>query len=171
MNSPTYQQIFDAFNSCKQDAGVFTAAQDFQTISASPEVMLKTLGLVRTIGTPQQLQYHRTTYLRGLITALYKCQWQPRHTKGLIEATDWLISLKGDTTHVNHASRYLTQLRILANVVQQKVDVPEKKKAEWEKVLAKKKQPTKFRPFYAPEIVCERRSAHITHPRVFDDRI
>ena len=169
MNNPTYQQLFDAFNSFGQGVEASASVQNFQAISASPEAMLKTLALVKTLGTPRQLQYHRATYLRGLVTALYKSQWQPKHTKGLIAATDWLISLKDDR---GPANRYITQLRILTNVVQQRVDVPEKKKAEWEKILAKKKQPTKsFKPFYGPEIVYERWAAHATYPRILDNRI
>ena len=89
--------------------------------------------------------------------ALYRTQWQPKHANGLIAATDWLISLDEHNMHVN---RYMTQLRIFANLVQQKISVPEEKKAQWAQRLAKKTRTTKsYWTFYEPETIHEGRSA------------
>lgn len=157
MNHLTYQQIFDAFNSAGQDPEATPSAQLFKAFSANPENMLKALATARTLGTRRQLQHHKTTYLRGLTTALYKTQWQPKHANGLIAATDWLISLD---EHNIHGNRYMSQLRIFTNIVQQKISVPEAKKAQWAQRLAKRSKVVKNpQAFYEPEIIYERHSA------------
>ena len=167
MNNLTYQQIFLAFNACGHDPEASISARNFEIFSSTPENTLKALDLAKSLGSQRQLQYHKTTFLRGLTTALHKNQWQPKHAKKLIAATDWLISLNTDSAHAN---RYTGLLRVFTNLVQHKVPVPATKRTAWAKALEKKKSaPKSFRPFYSPEIVCERPFKNAPHTGVWVD--
>ncbi len=136
MENQEYQKIFNAFNACTTNPQKSSAAQDFVTFSATPEAMLKTFETIRTIATKDQLRYHKSSYLRGLMMSLGGGAWNQSHAAGLINATDWLISLR-ETAH--HYTNYLQKVRILVETVQQKITVPNEKKQEWAHKLASKR--------------------------------